>query len=86
MSLKGFRSKVKSFISGFRKDTGAPVIQCEHGTVTEAARLRAAMNMREDPEKRAAVEALLAKQLGSVALGMMEARRRYPEAYGENDA
>ncbi len=36
-----------------------PVIETEWGPVTESARLQVAMNMREDPEKRAGVEAML---------------------------
>lgn len=50
------------------------------GLVTESARKQAALNMRDDPEKRAQVEAMLVSQFGSVAAGMAEFRRRYPEA------
>jgi hypothetical protein len=79
--MRGFRSRVRSFLLGYKGDK--PVIVTPWGEVTEAARLRAALNMKEDPQKRAAVEAILAKQLGSVAKGLAEARRRYPECYSE---
>ena len=49
-----------------------PVIHTEWGAVTEGARKQAAMNLRDDPEKRAKVEEMV---------GVEEARRRYPEAY-----
>jgi len=60
----------------------APVLPLTpYGPVTESARWRAAMNMKEDDELKAHVEELLSKEMGNVALGMAEARRRYPEAY-----
>ena len=74
------RQAVVGFISG-KRPSGAPIIQTQFGPVTEGARLLAARNMRENPETKAAVEELLCKQLGNVALGLAEARRRYPEAY-----
>jgi hypothetical protein len=77
--LKGFRSKIDSFILGFKKE--APVIQTEWGPVSEDMRLQAALNMRLNPEVRIRVEQALAKKFGSVARGLMEAKRRYPEAY-----
>jgi hypothetical protein len=86
--MNGFRSRVRSFFLGHRRtadNPAAPVIMTEFGPVTESARAQAARNMRDDPSKRADVEALLAKQLGSVALGVAESRRRYPEAYLENE-
>jgi hypothetical protein len=49
-----------------------PVIMTEWGPVTEGARRQAALNLRDDPEKRAKVEEMV---------GVEEARRRYPEAY-----
>lgn len=61
-----------------------PVIMTQWGPVTEAARKRAALNMKADPAKRRAVEELLCKQLGSVARGLAEARRRYPEVYEDD--
>jgi hypothetical protein len=79
MSLNGFRSRVRSFFLGTKQDK--PVIMTEHGQVTESMRFQAAMNMRLKPEIKAAVEGQLAKELGSLAKGIMEARRRYPEAY-----
>jgi hypothetical protein len=51
----------------------------EH-TVTESQRKQAAINMRLDPAKRAAVERLLQDRYGE-ARGLAEALRRYPEAY-----
>lgn len=60
-----------------------PVISTTWGPVTESARLRAALNMREDPAKRQQVEQLLANQLfnGDLVAGIEESRRRYREAY-----
>jgi hypothetical protein len=77
--LKGFRSKIDSFILGFRKEK--PVIQTQWGPVSEDMRLQAAMNMIAHPEVRIRVEEALAKKFGSVAQGLAEARRRYPEVY-----
>jgi len=79
VAMNGFRSKVRSFFLGHRGDK--PVIMTEHGPVTESMRLQAAMNMRAKPEIKAAVEAQLAREMGNVVKGLMEARRRYPEAY-----
>lgn len=79
MSMNGFRSKVESFFLGTRKEK--PVIMTENGPVNEEMRLQAALNMRIDPVKRIQVEQLLAKKYGSVARGLAEAKRRYPEAY-----
>jgi hypothetical protein len=64
----------------------APVIETKWGSVTESARRGAAENMRTDPEKRRAVESLLARQLyrGDLELGVAESRRRYPEAYQDD--
>lgn len=61
------------------------VILTPWGKVSETARAQAAANMKADPAKRAAVEALLAKQLGSVAAGLAESRRRYPECYVDDE-
>ena len=68
-----------------KKSDEVPVISTQWGPVTEAARLQAALNMRDDPEVRARVERLLAKKLGGVALGLAEARRRYPECYAADE-
>lgn len=57
-----------------------PVIMTQFGPVTEYARKQAALNMRDDPECKARVEKILVAELG-VETGMLEARRRYPEAY-----
>lgn len=80
-------SKVREFISKFRKQrpVDPPLIMSAWGPVTESARRQAALNMRDDPDKRAAVEEVLAKQLfnGDIELGRAESRKRYPEAYQE---
>lgn len=55
-----------------RRVTGPPVILTEYGPVTESARLRAALNMREDVELRAKIIAML---------GEAKARKHYPEAF-----
>jgi hypothetical protein len=60
-----------------------PIIQTPWGATTESARAQAAKNMRDDPEVKRRVEEHLAKKLGSVAAGLMEARRLYPEAFEE---
>ena len=80
MNLRGFRSWVSDVVTGKRK-SGAPVIMTELGPVDEGARFQAAMNMLADPVVKLRVEEHFAKRLGSVAKGVMEARRRYPEAY-----
>lgn len=64
----------------------APKIMTEFGPVTESARMQAVVNMAKDPEKRQAVLELLCKQLGSVAKGEIEFRRRYPELFEDNEA
>lgn len=60
-----------------------PVIMTQWGPVTESARHRAALNMRDDPSKRLQVETLLANQLfgGDIEKGREESMRRYPEGY-----
>lgn len=63
-----------------------PVIHTAYGPVTEWARRQAALNMRDDPVKRHAVEAVLIEKFGSEEAGMAEARRAYPEAYEEGAA
>ena len=55
------------------------------GSVTESARLQAAINIRDVPGKYEEVLAILAKQLGSVAKAEVELRRRYPEAFQEGE-
>lgn len=59
----------------------SPLISTDWGPVTESARLQAAINMRDDPELKEKVVALLSKRLGSPKLGLAEAKRRYPEAW-----
>ena len=63
--------------------TAGPRIETAWGDVSEGARHRAALNMREDLGKRRAVEQLLADQLfgGDLEKGIAESKRRYPEAY-----
>jgi hypothetical protein len=82
MSLKGFRDHITSVLFGHTKDD-KPVILSQHGQTTEGMRLQAALNMRIDPEVKARVEEALIRQMGSIAKGMIEARRRYPEAYSD---
>jgi len=67
-----------------KRTASPPVIEGPHGTTTEWARHQAAMNMRADAGLRAAVEDLLAQELGDEQAGIAEARRRYPEAYQED--
>jgi hypothetical protein len=79
------RDKVVAFLFGHRR-TGTPILMTSLGLpVTESARLAAAHRMREDPVVRQRVEAHLIEQYGSVAMGMSEARRRYREAYEDDD-
>lgn len=56
-----------------------PIINSQWGQTSEHMRLQAVANMRLDPLKRMQVEQLLIEQCGSVAKGMMEFQRRYPE-------
>lgn len=79
MSLRGFRASIKSFMLGLKGEK--PVIMTQYGPVSEEARLAAAMNMLASDEIKHRVEQTLAKQYGSAARGLAEARRRYPEAY-----
>jgi hypothetical protein len=58
-----------------------PTIMSPYGPVTEAGRLQAAYNMRDDPACKERVIELLTKQLGSRERAEAEARRRYPEAF-----
>lgn len=58
-----------------------PVIPTDYGPVTEWARYQGAINMRLDPDKKREVEESLATKHGSVAVGLAEARRMFPEAY-----
>jgi hypothetical protein len=63
--------------------TKPPVLITDWGPVTESARLRAVSNMKEDPVCKQRVLELLCKQMGSVAKGEIEMRRRYPELFEE---
>jgi len=65
----------------FGKQPDPPVVMTEWGPVTESFRFQGAMNMRNDPNKKAEVEELLIKQCGSVEAGMAKARWQFPEAY-----
>ncbi len=40
--------------------------------------------MKADPALRKAVEELVCKQTGSVAEGLIECKRRYPEVYEDD--
>jgi hypothetical protein len=53
--------------------------------VSEAARRQAAINMRLDPAKRAQVEVMLGEKLGGLVAGIKESKRRYPEAYTDDE-
>jgi len=66
----------------FHREPPRIEIETPWGLVSESARLRAALNMKEDPMIKARVEKLLVEQMGTEK-GMAEARRRYPEAYEE---
>jgi hypothetical protein len=73
---------IRAFL--FNRQEDAPVIKTQWGPVTEAARRQAAANIKADPELRKKVEALLARECGGLAQGLVEARRRYPEVYEDN--
>jgi hypothetical protein len=64
--------------------TAPPRIQTEWGYTTESSRQQAVVNMKLDPTKRQQVLELLCQQLGSVAKGEIEFRRRYPELFEED--
>jgi hypothetical protein len=84
VSLNGFRSKVRSFLLGHRKD-GAPVIQTEWGPVDESYRKQAALNMKADPEIKKRVERHFIKRCGGrTGEGLIACRRQFPEAYEDS--
>jgi hypothetical protein len=57
------------------------IIQSPFGEVTEAARKRAALNMKEDPDLFISIlNDLTLLMGGDSAKGMAELKRRYPEA------
>jgi hypothetical protein len=59
-----------------------PLIMTQWGPVTETARLQAALNMRADEELRHMVEEMVIRDhRRGIAAGLIECRRRYPEAY-----
>jgi hypothetical protein len=61
-------------------------ISTPFGDVTESARRRAAMNMREDPALFAEILADLTRLFGGdEAKGKSEMLRRYPEAFGDTN-
>ena len=63
-----------------------PVIDTPWGPVTESARRRAALNMRDDDSLREHVEDLLIGRAGGdIRAGLEESHRRYPEAYEGDD-
>lgn len=53
-----------------------PIIPTEYGPVTEWCRRQAAINMRNDPAKKSAVEDLI---------GVEKAKAQFPEAYEGED-
>lgn len=67
-----------------QRRTAPPRIETPWGDTTESARRQAAANMAADPAVKRRVEEALAKREGSVAAGLAEARRRYPEAYQDD--
>ncbi len=69
-----------SILDKFKKPK-PPLILTQYGPVTESARAQAAANMKADPALRKAVEELICNQVGNVANGLAECKRRYPEAY-----
>jgi hypothetical protein len=74
-------SLIAQFIAKIKRPK-PPVIDTPWGPVTEAARLRAALNMREDPELRDKVTATLQDMLsGDREAAVEEMKRRYPEAF-----
>jgi hypothetical protein len=75
------RKKLPSIGVSSISETGPPVIDTPWGATTESARLRAALNMKDDPALKSKVEALLARQKGSMEAGVAESKRRYPECY-----
>jgi len=84
VAMNGFRNKIRSFFFGKGKED-KPVIMTEFGPVTEAARLQAALNMRRNPEVLRRVVDHLAAEKGSLAAGLLEAQRRYPEAFSTEE-
>ena len=59
-----------------------PHVPSPYGPVTEKARRRAALNMREDPElKQRVEEAAILQAGGDVNRGMAKVRYQFPEAY-----
>jgi hypothetical protein len=64
-----------------------PIIMSPYGPVSESARRQAAYNMRDDYALRLRVEQLIADQFfaGNLEKGIIEARRRYPEAFQDDD-
>jgi len=84
MVMNGFRSRVRSFFFGKRKDD-TPVILTEWGPLNEAARKQAEVNMCADPEIKKRVEAHFIKQAGGrIAEGLITCRKQFPGAYKDN--
>ena len=65
----------------FRKPKPSIHIVTDYGPVTESARLQGAINMRLSPDKKREVEELFVKKHGSMAVGLIECRKQFPEAY-----
>src|SRR2546423_4721059 len=78
MALNGFRSKIRSFILGHRKDA-TPVVMTEWGPVDESYRKQAALNMKADPEIKKRVERHFIKRCGGrTGEGLIACRRQFP--------
>jgi hypothetical protein len=75
---------LRDWISKLRRNAHPIIIDTQWGPVSESARHQAALNLRDDPEKRAMCEAKMVMQMGDFEAAMVEMRRRYPEAY-ENE-
>lgn len=86
MSIRDIVNRLLARGDGADAADAPPVIMTQWGPVTEAARKRAALNMKADPNLKRRVEELLCKQMGSVAAGLIESRRRYPEVYEDEEA
>lgn len=65
-----FRKRTRKTLTD--ASTYPPVIHTPEGPVTEAMRARAALNLKEDPEKKRQIVEML---------GEVEAKRRFPEAF-----
>jgi hypothetical protein len=75
---------LRDWINHLRSTRRDIIIQTPYGPTTEWCRHQAAINMRDDPEKRAMCEAAMVLRVGDFQKAMEEMRRCWPEAY-ENE-